>query len=117
MSISLSGFSTSDAYTTHGFHVHETGDIGVGCSSTDGHYNPEGMNHGAPSATVRYYILVSQIPLPLKVNIVHELGRIFMHPSRRHQYLGMKNHETDGCSVTSLDIVTPANMNHGHLCH
>jgi superoxide dismutase, Cu-Zn family len=39
----------------HGFHVHEVGD----CSAPDGtsaggHFNPEGMEHGAPDATMRH---------------------------------------------------------------
>jgi superoxide dismutase, Cu-Zn family len=39
----------------HGFHVHEVGD----CSAPDGtsaggHFNPEGMQHGAPDAAMRH---------------------------------------------------------------
>ncbi len=39
----------------HGFHIHETGD----CSAPDGtsaggHFNPAGVNHGAPDADVHH---------------------------------------------------------------
>ncbi|XP_049267983.1 superoxide dismutase [Cu-Zn] isoform X2 [Rhipicephalus sanguineus] len=38
----------------HGFHVHEYGDLSDGCLSTGPHFNPYGMNHGAPTADVRH---------------------------------------------------------------
>lgn len=39
----------------HGFHIHQFGD----CSSTDGksaggHFNPDGVNHGAPTDDLRH---------------------------------------------------------------
>jgi Cu-Zn family superoxide dismutase len=37
----------------HGFHIHQFGDTTNGCASTGGHYNPKGVNHGAPSDAVR----------------------------------------------------------------
>ncbi|VDM33470.1 unnamed protein product [Toxocara canis] len=41
----------------HGFHVHERGDIGNGCSDAAAHYNPLGRVHGGPGEqfpTVRH---------------------------------------------------------------
>ena len=32
---------------SHGFHVHEFGDISGGCGSTGGHYNTDMTDHGA----------------------------------------------------------------------
>ena len=32
----------------HGFHIHEKGDLSENCAGAGGHYNPAGMNHGAP---------------------------------------------------------------------
>ena len=38
----------------HGFHVHTLGDLADGCGSTGGHFNPEGVAHGAYDAEVRH---------------------------------------------------------------
>ncbi|MFC0875360.1 superoxide dismutase family protein [Saccharicrinis sp. FJH2] len=39
----------------HGFHVHEYGDItGKDGKTTGGHFNPEGMKHGAPGDKERH---------------------------------------------------------------
>ncbi|KAJ1367440.1 hypothetical protein KIN20_028350 [Parelaphostrongylus tenuis] len=38
----------------HGIHVHEFGKLGDGCLEAGDHYNPTGMNHGAPSAKNRH---------------------------------------------------------------
>merc|ERR1711874_319820 len=38
----------------HGFHIHETGDLSDNCKGAGGHYNPAGMNHGAPGAEDRH---------------------------------------------------------------
>merc|ERR1711928_95868 len=39
----------------HGFHVHQYGDIFTnGCTSTGGHFNPDKVDHGAPSDSVRH---------------------------------------------------------------
>ena len=54
--VQLWGFDTTDADTMHGFHVHENGDMGNLCTNMDGHYNPYGVNHGAPDAAVRLEI-------------------------------------------------------------
>ncbi len=38
-----------DPNGTHGFHIHETGDLSAAdFTSAGGHYNPEGHPHGAP---------------------------------------------------------------------
>uniref|UniRef100_E1CPU9 Superoxide dismutase [Cu-Zn] n=1 Tax=Polyandrocarpa misakiensis TaxID=7723 RepID=E1CPU9_POLMI len=33
----------------HGFHIHQYGDRTSGCTSTGGHWNPTGADHGAPT--------------------------------------------------------------------
>ncbi|KYN40074.1 Superoxide dismutase [Cu-Zn] [Trachymyrmex septentrionalis] len=39
---------------SHGFHVHEKGDLSEGCKSAGAHFNPENNTHGAPEDTVRH---------------------------------------------------------------
>jgi len=39
---------------THGFHVHEKGDLTGGCGSTGSHFNPDKLDHGAPNDPVRH---------------------------------------------------------------
>ena len=38
----------------HGFHIHRTGDLREGCSSTCAHYNPHNKNHGGPDSKERH---------------------------------------------------------------
>ncbi|MFQ5621265.1 MAG: superoxide dismutase family protein [Candidatus Nanoarchaeia archaeon] len=38
----------------HGFHIHEKGDCGNGGKAAGGHFNPDGVEHGAPTAMVRH---------------------------------------------------------------
>ena len=38
----------------HGFHIHEFGDMSNGCLSVGAHFNPHGMQHGAPGDAIRH---------------------------------------------------------------
>merc|ERR1711962_1753822 len=38
----------------HGFHIHAEGDLGDNCKNALGHFNPAGVNHGAPGDEVRH---------------------------------------------------------------
>ncbi|XP_048257743.1 uncharacterized protein LOC125383487 [Haliotis rufescens] len=38
----------------HGFHVHEFGDFSAGCTSSGGHYNPDGGDHGGHDSEKRH---------------------------------------------------------------
>ncbi len=44
ISVQLSGFVPK---TTHGFHVHQCGDLSKGCASACDHFNPFGKKHGS----------------------------------------------------------------------
>lgn len=50
----ISGTITGLSRGVHGFHIHESGDLSDGCTSTGSHYNPFGKTHGSPSATERH---------------------------------------------------------------
>jgi Cu-Zn family superoxide dismutase len=43
ISVNISGLKTD---FSHGFHIHETGDLRRGCDSCCKHYNPDDTNHG-----------------------------------------------------------------------
>lgn len=48
----VSGFEPN---TEHGFHIHEFGNVGAADgTSTGGHYNPEGHDHGMPDAAMKH---------------------------------------------------------------
>ena len=53
----LTGKLTNLKPGKHGFHIHEFGDHTSGCTSTGGHFNPDGSDHGSPTDEVgkRHY--------------------------------------------------------------
>jgi Cu-Zn family superoxide dismutase len=48
------GSITGLAAGKHGLHIHEFGDTTNGCMSTGPHFNPNKMDHGAPTDAVRH---------------------------------------------------------------
>merc|ERR1719228_1632298 len=38
----------------HGFHVHQSGELGNGCQDAGGHYNPNNKTHGDLDADIRH---------------------------------------------------------------
>ena len=51
----ISGKVTGLQPGLHGFHVHQYGDRTNGCTSTGGHWNPKGLEHGGPADDVRHF--------------------------------------------------------------
>ena len=55
INIQLTGLNqTSTPPSHHGFHVHNSGDLGNKCNNSGGHYNPDSVTHGGPQDIVRY---------------------------------------------------------------
>ena len=40
--------------SSHGFHIHQLGDLQQGCVSAGGHINPQKKNHGSPGDEERH---------------------------------------------------------------
>ena len=40
--------------STHGFHIHEAGDLSDNCKSACSHFNPYNKNHGGPDSEDRH---------------------------------------------------------------
>ncbi|XP_076815711.1 superoxide dismutase [Cu-Zn]-like [Clavelina lepadiformis] len=55
--VTITGTLTKLKPGKHGFHIHEYGDHTSGCTSTGGHFNPQNVDHGAPTDpdTKRHY--------------------------------------------------------------
>jgi Cu/Zn superoxide dismutase len=51
--IRLSGFEPN---TTHAIHIHEYGDLRMGCGTCGGHYNPHNKKHGALGLTSERHV-------------------------------------------------------------
>lgn len=49
--VKISGRITGLTPGKHGFHVHENGDCSNNAKAAGGHFNPEGHDHGKPTAT------------------------------------------------------------------
>lgn len=51
VNVNLEGFEPN---TTHGFHVHESGDLTSGCDSMCAHFNPYNQTHGGQNDSIRH---------------------------------------------------------------
>jgi Cu-Zn family superoxide dismutase len=49
--VNLTGFEPN---TTHGFHIHESGDLTNGCDSMCAHFNPYNKTHGGREDDIRH---------------------------------------------------------------
>ncbi|XP_029835596.3 LOW QUALITY PROTEIN: superoxide dismutase [Cu-Zn], chloroplastic [Ixodes scapularis] len=76
---------------SHGFHIHQYGDISKGCASAGGHYNPLFMNHGGPNSSVRH---VGDLG-----NIVANSDGIVVHCRKYHNFTLHGTHSILGRSI------------------
>ena len=55
--VNVTGLPKDDGIYAHGLHVHEFGQTTPGgCGSMGGHWNPDGVNHGAPLRPHNYQV-------------------------------------------------------------
>ena len=54
--VTISGTLRSEQLrgTTHGFHIHEAGDLSDSCKGACAHFNPYGKRHGGPDSAERH---------------------------------------------------------------
>ncbi|KAK7065162.1 cysteine desulfurase Selenocysteine lyase [Halocaridina rubra] len=52
--VTVEGNVTGIAPGPHGFHIHTYGVIGGECGPAEGHYNPDGFDHAAPTSPQRH---------------------------------------------------------------
>jgi superoxide dismutase, Cu-Zn family len=73
----------------HGFHIHEYGDCSSpDATSTGGHFNPDNMQHGGPSATMRHVGDLGNIQADDKGKAHLELTDKDITFSGRHSIIG-----------------------------
>jgi Cu-Zn family superoxide dismutase len=64
----LKGFEPN---TTHGFHVHEAGDLTDRCMSMCAHFNPYGTQHGGPLSRERHIGDLGNLKANVKGEVHH----------------------------------------------
>ena len=78
--VKITGKITGLSPGKHGFHIHESGDLSVGCKSLCSHYNPFNKNHGGPSDKDRHVGDLGNIEANSKgiaeINIIDHLVKI-----------------------------------------
>lgn len=52
--VAIFGKITGLSPGSHGFHIHEKGDVSTGCAAAGGHFNPQNKTHGAPEDVNRH---------------------------------------------------------------
>ena len=52
--VQISAQITGLAKGTHGFHIHQFGNLTEGCKTAGPHFNPAGTTHGGPDMEVRH---------------------------------------------------------------
>ncbi|KAJ8932725.1 hypothetical protein NQ314_014421 [Rhamnusium bicolor] len=82
------GTVTGLAPGKHGFHIHELGNIGAGCTAAGAHFNPHNLTHGAPEDSIRHVGDLGNINVGALGTVVLNLSDTLISLEGEHSIIG-----------------------------
>ena len=127
VTVNLTGFEPN---TTHGFHIHESGDLTKGCESMCAHFNPYNCTHGDKTDSIRHVgdlgniladsvgsvtMVFSDNQIKLRGNVANIIGRgLIIHADPDD--CGKGNHPTSKTTGNSGKRIAGAIIGYASVC-